>query len=902
MAVTCRRRGSVLLMAIGLLTILAILASTFLIISNLDAQEAETLAVKAISEAVAERILHTAMVRIAEDRWSDGNSPYAGLSGGPTQWKYYVDSPGGGDGERIDEWLADSDPNRLSSPVFWSAVYDRSEANDPTDTDGDGTHDAFLRRCFPTADAATREGKLRAAVRVVDLGAKVCLNTAGDGDANDGPDTRSPALINLVRLLGDTVAAQSLYDDKIHKSRGGGDGQAPTLKDYDTDCGRRLLSPAVPYNPFAIGDEVFLLWREPLYLESVANVGRLHTQIGPYLKELTQETGGNQTLGDFYKRLLTTLSCTSAAVRRPNPANEFRELQYLDVWGDEQGVYRRMKLLLDQLGLGVDDPRRKQMASAFVSNLKTYLVAESSGKFQPTGETFTTYGYRGDLVITEVVGKHYGPSKQNKQDWAWGCAVELLNPTDRGIPLLTEGNPTYKLLVAGREVSLAVDDNRATLASRQKVVFYRLVLGADADGNMTARDFFGPILNGLAIDDPNFDFAGDGNAPELLLVRNHADGQIPVDQVRGPRPGFPPDFPYVREPGDPAVVNAQQTPTFTSIQRHDRYELSDASGGGTRSVSRYLFPYYVSTNDPSAARLGRLNTADSVVAPRGNYAVTFQTVERTGTTPLLHSVGELCNIHLVSPILGISEKEITFGHRMVKDEFATVFPDSYTRGKLPFAPDANSGAGAGITYGGYSDPNYPDVPAGCLFAEFFTNVVRHRRPSERGRLYGLVNVNTAPREVLRALPWPTSVQVQTSPGVVQSLPVNRELLVEAILAYRQSPGGCGIANLRTQSSTLHVFLTPGEVAIPLAAYMRREVLGSVSPGTSGYYEALHAPYRAIADCIATRSDVFGVYIKVQYGALGRYRWHYLAIVDRSNVLIKGDAPALLLFCEVQPTR
>ena len=34
-----RRRGSILLMAIGMLTIIAILVSTFLIVSNLDAQE-----------------------------------------------------------------------------------------------------------------------------------------------------------------------------------------------------------------------------------------------------------------------------------------------------------------------------------------------------------------------------------------------------------------------------------------------------------------------------------------------------------------------------------------------------------------------------------------------------------------------------------------------------------------------------------------------------------------------------------------------------------------------------------------------------------------------------------------------------------------------------------------------
>ncbi|MGB2824949.1 MAG: hypothetical protein WBF17_28520 [Phycisphaerae bacterium] len=944
MATIRNRRGSVLLMAIGLLTIIAILSSTFLIVSNLDAQETETLAVKAMADPIAEGALRTAIALIARDRQTNDDGPYgavADLSGNHAQWIAYVDAVGGGDGDRIDEWLAACGRTRAAMSNYWSKIYgdDTAEVG-RTDTDGDDIEDAFLYKYYDTADPNSREGKFRVAIRVVDLSGKVCINTASNGEPNgpteadedDDVVTQSPALINVVRALavGNETgamrqAADTLYSNRIHPFRCGYDeGQTGTraiLKEYDIHCGRKLLSPdrdpqdqtKVVYNPFAIGDEAFLLWCEPMRYGPIANVGRLYTAIGAHLRELNraQDANGNP-LGDEVKRLLTTFSCTSAVPRRPDAAQGLRILEYLDVWRNDQAIYDRMKVMLARLFPTGDALQAKYMAAAFVSNMKVYLSPGASGQFQVTndeGATFTTYGYRGDVVITEVVGKHYGPSQAGKQDWAWGCAVELMNPTDQEIDLAN-----YKLVVGEQTIDLTGEIVARQGSSCSRVVLCNYAKGADA--NASLEQFFDHISEHTTID--GLDLGGDGEtAAAIKLVRVHTDGEIPVDQVK------PEDFNYKRKPAQdlgPTDIS------FVRIQRDDRYEMDVGGSLPQRRITRYLFPNYARTEtsgrDDNDHTLGTANAEpDAVPQARGggDYPVTFQTITRAPTSQRLLSVGELCNIHLVSPIDGTEDEDVTFGHRITKPELATFFPDRCTRGKLPFCPvpwkatQAQETPGS-VDYGGYTPDDYPDIPAGCMYAEFFTNVLPHRQQTE-GRIYGRLNVNTATREALLALPWPTEISPTVQvPGAPQRYSVaNGDFdwneAVQRIIHYREHPRGNSVmAGLRADSASSPAFLTPGEVAIPLATYMdeRLKTLTNVDSiekltDKPGFFEARHALYRAIADCITTRSDVFGVYIKVQSGDGGRYRWYYLAVVDRSSVLTKKDTPAILLFCEIQPT-
>jgi len=908
MATFRNRRGSVLLMAIGLLTIIAILSSTFLIVSNLDSQETESLTVKAMADPVAVGAFHKALTLIAEDRHANEEGPYGALQEGglsrEEKLKAYIDAPGGGDGDRIDEWLAPCDRSEAAMSTYWSRIYS-GDANQAgrTDTDGDGIKDAWFYTFYDDADPNSREGKFKVAVRIVDLSAKVCVNTASDGDPNgDDPNpdnwlqTRSPALINLARLLGGGYTGQLLYQQKIHPARCGvaQQGQAGVpLGQYDNECGRRLLSPLATqqrsYDPFAIGDEVFLLWCEPLAHDSPANVGRLYNTIGPYLKQLNVRQDANgYPFGDQVKRLLTTFSCTSAVVRRPDSARDLKELELLDVANNEQGIYKRMKAMLDELGIAKDETQCKRLASAFVSNLKAYLSPGRDGApwdFEPEDGDFTTYGYKGDLVITEVVAKHKGPSEQDKKDWVWACAVEVMNPTDEEINL-----DEYELVINGdTPINLkgTVPAGREG-ASYQKRVLWHLEKGDEADTTM--EEFLPGITNhdggdlGLELDFST----GQGGSVKLELVHNENGHAVPIDSS---------EFTYSRP--EPLTINAED---LVCMQRDDRYEGGDANSGGfSKPLTRYLLPHHTS------AGAHTLGTANSVFGG-AQHPILFHSVERLGSGQQLNSVGELCNIYLAAPASGqgVPESEKTFGQQIMKEEIP-IFKDTYTRGKLGLA-DANAVVDASGLY--------PALPPGCLYAEFFTNVPRHVRRKEQGRIYGRINVNTATREALLALPWPERIAApELATGVTEYTTTNGDfdpnVAVQQILDYRRNPGAyltsLGAVNLPSGTQDIHAFLTPGEVAIPLAAYMRTVILGHPSASgmtwdqvrsRPGAYEALHALYRSIADCITTRSDVFGIYIKVQYGAGGRYAWNYLAVVDRSNVLEKDDTPAILLFCEI----
>ena len=113
------RRGSVLLMAIGLLTIVAILASTFLIVSNLDAQEADTLATKRQADPIAEAIFSTAIAYALKDLWVDANDgPFGDIEedspDANTAWSRFIDRPGKDKKFDLDEWL--SEPPLTAQP------------------------------------------------------------------------------------------------------------------------------------------------------------------------------------------------------------------------------------------------------------------------------------------------------------------------------------------------------------------------------------------------------------------------------------------------------------------------------------------------------------------------------------------------------------------------------------------------------------------------------------------------------------------------------------------------------------------------------------------------------------------------------------------------------------------
>jgi len=103
------RRGSVLLMAIGMLTILAILASTFLVISNLDSEETEGLAVRACADPIIDGLAAKAVAQISFDRPVNANGIYGAMLANSNGLVSFMDRAHAYDKtETTDPWLSDS--------------------------------------------------------------------------------------------------------------------------------------------------------------------------------------------------------------------------------------------------------------------------------------------------------------------------------------------------------------------------------------------------------------------------------------------------------------------------------------------------------------------------------------------------------------------------------------------------------------------------------------------------------------------------------------------------------------------------------------------------------------------------------------------------------------------------
>jgi len=950
------RRGSVLLMAIGLLTIIAILASTFLIVSNLDSQEQAILSIKDQSDPLAQGAFKTVVSLALKDLWcdDDGNDGPFGANEGLTgvhAWQQYIDSPLAGerpkpaDPNRIDAWLAREydDADGASFPIRqpFTRINASTDnvANVPNaDLDGDKILDAVKYKPYPDADISQPEYKFWMAVRVVDLAGKICLNTAGylptsaQMASPGAPLSRSPVLINLKQLLTQT-AYDALDRERCNK-------QSKSLREFDTGCGRRLLMPHAAFKPFDIGDELFLLWCERLTPDTSAYVGRLYDTIGSDLIQANGPAtpGGLPGPGDEAKRSLTTFSCTSARVRHPK-VGEFERLTYLDLRDPnrdeiDQAIYNRAVRMISELKLTSDssgDPCgsaiEQRMAAHFTANLRAYITPmEFARTSWPTFERDSVkyYGVKQDVVISEVFAKHFAkeaPDPNNeKETWGWGCAVELTNPS--GINLNTG---EFELWVGDSKLSMHSAQIPGGLSGNSfgKVVLYNFAKGDDAsDANVNPDKLFGvPTAGWYQV--PDMDFVGEGDR-KVSLRRVVGSGSFVVDEAQLRAEGLNYKRKGNRDELEPESKPDQ--PVVCDMRRDDRHMVTGASGGvGNQALrARYNVGVWRRKEDRSGGvihALGSNNvpgnepdnwlTTGGGAVPSGKGAVYSAPIYQSDRAPgdvasqllLLDSSGDLCNVYFCGPS---SDLDGGFPQRILRDEDSTIFRDDAisgpSRGRLDFASP--------VSHGGYAAGSYPDVPPGSLFAEFFTNVPPdEERKREKSRIYGLVNVNAAPGKVLRALPWPDGIRVpEGAPELPAINDTEKNKIVARLIAYREQPTSGLVDGSRRNSTSVKAYLTPGEVAIPLAAYtdnLMQEQAGGANIDElrkrADYVWTRNYLYKSIADCVTTRSDVFAVYIMVQNGtsiSSSRYKWHYIGVFDRSNVLKRTHAPATLMFTQI----
>jgi hypothetical protein len=282
------KRGSVLLMVVGLLVILGTLGGTFLLISSLDARQARLLAGRGRAELIASGGVSQIVRTLGEDLHFDpmeASAPYtAENSSGPLAHTFARD------------FRTDTEDRHIHMPGNPSNILGTSGNKVSTDIEG-GTADAYL---IPTREFDDEGREYRIAIKVEDTGGKFSLNTGGydytAGVTDRTKLVRSPAMIDLKGYLGGDYAG-------IHTERSG--PGAKSLPVYDIECGRHVLSPVEGrgYLPFGVADEIFLRWRGT---GRKATFGRVFEQLG--------------NISDAKKQMLTILSSSRSIMRSP-PSN-----------------------------------------------------------------------------------------------------------------------------------------------------------------------------------------------------------------------------------------------------------------------------------------------------------------------------------------------------------------------------------------------------------------------------------------------------------------------------------------------------------------------------------------------------------------------------------------------------
>lgn len=997
------RRGSVLLMAIGMLTILAILASTFVIISNLDSQETESLALRAGAEPITDGLLARAIAQIGADRAaSELNGPYGDMATGGHGWVRYMDCQHGSYGdaaefpnpEQADPWLATSylggegvgghftnidantNKNEYNFDVIkfsenGSYVDGVSEDGKYVDTDGDGVPDATLydtQITSPIADANT----YWAAMRIVDLSARICVNTAGGwfaGDLSDNrPNGSGPAMIDLRGFLdyragmGTVVSLYDIFHNGTNSGgttiKGrigdtvavGGTALAPaegSLKGYDKYCGRHLLNPTRKgYQPYGIGDEAFFLYA-CRYAENISMFGgRFNDMLAP--------SAAGVTLSDRVRRQLTTMSSVSAAVRDPSAG--FPELLQIDTVQSQTDctlVYERMLEMLDKTGVGVDLNGRKRMAAHFAANLWAYNANGSNGEpwaFTPKDESFTAYGLRQDLVITQAFARHVentefdaNDTDQKKNNGAWGCAIEIGNPTRNFAPSGSyelEVKPEGLPAITTTAFSGTLFGSTATsTAMRKKVVYFHGCGEGAAADHSTPTKFFGVSTGGWAkADNDALDLRKAVEKISITLYRKVGTVRVPIDHVSVGANDCDLAYDTNVKPEDISGdydndVAPTAGDTCINIRRDDRMLATNP----TRRQARYNMAMYYATSATDNTKLGQNNgvtesqldvrsyygmPADkrpAIVPPKfspGIYRPRSAAVSAVETTReafpkddyFLPSLASLCNVYFAGPISDGTDRPFTT--EILREDLSNVFKNRPDIGRMP-SIQAIAPLTATEIVDRTPDEVYPDIPPAYLFNEFFTRVPADQaRPieRERKRIYGMINVNTLGIPQIPSvncaawwLPWPSEDSTDNRLGLGQAhLAFSRSDALIAIREYRDATDRAAtyeIDSLRsTDGSNIAGFLTPGEVGIPLAKYMDTLIGNDDSiKEDADYIRARNALFDYISDCLSTRSDVFACYVTVQHGKFSQgKRWRYVAVIDRSNVLRPTDKPALLM--------
>ncbi|KKL68249.1 hypothetical protein LCGC14_2126870, partial [marine sediment metagenome] len=612
--------------------------------------------------------------------------------------------------------------------------------NNYEDTDGDTVKDA---RLYNTGATNADGDEYWAAVRVIDLGGLLNLNTAAQNDPTGVtmfPPVTDPVNVKLKAFFASTPAVYIA----LHTERA---DNTPDLREFSANSAHQLLSPvagATTYLPFGIGDEMHLR-----YLDSSAitdRTGRLY--------DATKDASFNP-LADTTRQHLTTFNCSRTLTRDPNsdPNSMVRLLidsaTALDDPNDQQMLYER---ILASMGTVPVTPTHKKEAAHFVANLWARIGGYNPTEaysFQPTDpvtatlETFTVYGVVEQPVFSEAFAysRADDPATVPIESSAYAYAIELYNPTKRNIDLGYDAGTQTGYVLLRNNTTLYEFPAGTTINSNDRLFFYDyegaitdeggVVITPDSDPNSGGFGF--GDANATRLQTPALEFCGDtpNSARTIKLVRVVAGTDILIDKISGSDFGYPVTDRTDNSGGDPLEASHgarddnfdRQRSLIPSMEIDTIVPLGDPVTSPIDTV-------------PELAASLTFGGSNNLLA--SDLSSVYEGFAPPDTRQALVDLGELSELYTVGPELdGLSLKSLP--------ERLDSFKGQTSRGKLDFIGDVGSNAAT-----------HPDVPWATVIGELFELV----RPDNSRldeppptRIYGRINVNTATRDILQQLPF-----------------------------------------------------------------------------------------------------------------------------------------------------
>jgi len=701
--------GSALILAVVLTSLLAILGVLFVMASRVD-----KMATSAISETKElDFAVETVVAEIAQELLLD----VPGIAN-----EEYYDYP-----DANDIWLAALQPYQSGGDYYWRQTSSLYDALDPNlslqveiipeyqdasvidegliaDADGDGVGDS--RWAIVPGISSSKGKPIYAAIRIIDNGAMLNVNTAYKFEPNDPNVTvldmgrSSQMQINLMALAGAPGEPPTRADQTdLLEARANPDlGLDPfDLRTYEENVIWSYGQPNGPYTPFDISDELELRYRFLLNHESIDT--RLEQWGGQFRAGAlsTPVTSSGETLDGWFERIgdydsfdpnytYRHIATTYNMDRIIHPAGlTLNDGKMINVnTADEHLLYEAIRR-----GLSYAEPNEVRINDGLAAQLAINIVDLRDQDAEVTilgTRSGMYYGVEAQPFISEI---GFGISERDADDSSKNhFAIELYNPFDADIPL-----GDFRLELRRRDGGVV---STIYLTGHAIADGSRFVVTNSLDAS-NALGVAGLVSTGGGKEDPNlvlaeYDYAV-GSQPPAVTLREKYD----IYLLRATRAGD-------------LYLDAQETQELW----FDPNDSNDVERFYGRPETNWNIVYQDMVSEPN----NTLGGDNGLTADRKNYNF-YNLANATGN---FVSVGDIARALTIGPSPDPND--------MIGVRLAAEPPEELIR------PNLQNPVFARIL-------NYLTV----------TDPANHGHPEYETRIKGRININTAPWFVIAQLPW-----------------------------------------------------------------------------------------------------------------------------------------------------